>query len=774
MVARIRLFIGLSFVLAAVGCADDKLVGTRKENQAPQVWLSSAPPEGSVSDYRIHLYWGGWDPDGEIAHYQYAITDNERGYFDPADTTGADKWRKVFANDSTFTFSADRLADSTNADTGMLTPVDFIRSHTFFIRAVDREGLASERPAYRSFTARTLSPTVDILVPRRVGLDAAQISPNSRFSWIGRDYISNEQQTQDPDSVRWIIVPIRNFGNNWDRTIEYVRRNPRAPEWSGWIYYRAPGDSGRACTPKTLDFGGYIFGVQVKDEAGAVSPVFDEARNLRRVSVTPRLTGPILTVSNRYMGSVITASPNTPLVIIDMPAGIPMGFRFTANAAVYGGVASGYRWGWDIQDLSNPTQWETDYTPFVRESDGVPVAEVPSRTWYFDSHTFHVEVMDNSGYTSRMGVTVNIIPFSMRKNLLVVDDYREAGNAGFAITNGTVPSSKEHDDFWLEMVRDVDDFDPLVDMIDVERDLPIQVIADYKSVIWCAYAGYNAVAGLSLLSEIIRFIPDDPSYGRDTAGKVRVNILALFMAAGGHVLLCGEQPTTAVINRSLFAGGTRSPVFPLIFRYELTGDQTTPYDDSDIGVKGVGEGSFTYSECCLNVLDISVITSPTMIRTPRNSTCPVNVVRDHNGRRDGLRFTIPIEDPERFPALELRPEVAGPGKAYAPEARGLVAEIYNPPYFETLCSGIAETSPQRDCFQPIYGHGCLNESSAIYGAPVAFWTRTFANRVPDTAGGVAARSAVWGFAPVFFNPSQVKPAIDTIVFEEWKLPKKNP
>jgi hypothetical protein len=302
--------------------------------------------------------------------------------------------------------------------------------------------------------------------------------------------------------------------------------------------------------------------------------------------------------------------------------------------------------------------------------------------------------------------------------------------------------------------------------------LPVQVIADYKSVIWCAYAGHDAKAGLSLLPEIVRFIPDDPTLGRETAGKLRVNILALFMAAGGHVLLCGEQPMSAAINGPLFAGGTRSPAFPLIFRYELTGDQKAPYDDSDVGVKGVGETSFAYNECCLNVLDISVITSPTLIRNARAATCPVNVLREHSGRRDGLRFTIPLEDSLRFPAFDLRPEVSAPGKAYAPGVRGLVAEIYNPPYFESVCSGVAETSPQRTCFQPIYGHGCLNESSAIYGAPVAFWVLTFSDRVPDAGGGVAARSAVWGFAPVFFNPSRVQRALDTILFDEWQLPRE--
>jgi hypothetical protein len=78
----------------------------------------------------------------------------------------------------------------------------------------------------------------------------------------------------------------------------------------------------------------------------------------------------------------------------------------------------------------------------------------------------------------------------------------------------------------------------------------------------------------------------------------------------------------------------------------------------------------------------------------------------------------------------------------------------------------------RWCFEPIYGLGCLNTASLIYRAPVAFWTLTFADRVPDAGGGPAAKSAVWGFEPVFFKPEQVKTALDLILFDEWQLPRE--
>ncbi|UCH84246.1 MAG: hypothetical protein JSW50_00740, partial [Candidatus Latescibacterota bacterium] len=468
-------YIALAFLLGAqvFGCTSDKLEGTEKENQPPTVWLSSAPPEGTVSGYRLHLYWGGWDPDGEIIYYEYVITDNVGGVFDPADTTGADKWNRVYRNDSTFTFTADELADSAEIDWRTMEPVDFIRSHTFFIRAVDDRQLATVKPAYRSFTSQTLSPVVDVLVPVQVGQNPALVPPVTTFEWVARDYVSTIRETQEPDSARTILLSTEEFGGSWTETIEFIRANPNAEAWSDWSYYKAPEDSGRFWTTSPLDFGPYVFAVQVKDEAGAVNPVFDEARNVRRVLVSQRSTGPVLVVFNKYIGTIRTTSPNTPAQILDLPARVPMVFEWRADASSYGGVVSGYRYGWDIQDLNDPGQWDVSYTPFVTDNN---TAESPPRMFEFDSHTFNIEVIDNSGYTSLVGVRINVVPFTMRKNLLFIDDWAE-NSPGWGLSGGGLPSDAEHDEFWKKMLDDVSGFDPDVDMIEVEEELPINILA---------------------------------------------------------------------------------------------------------------------------------------------------------------------------------------------------------------------------------------------------------------------------------------------------------
>lgn len=745
----------LAIAFAVAGCADDP-GGERVENQPPRVWLSSAPPEGTATKYRIQLFWGGWDPDGEIAYYEYAITDNETGTFDEADTTGADKWHRVVGNDSTFTFTADVWADSNETD----LVSRFERSHTFFIRAVDEQGMSSREPAYRSFTSWTLSPEVSILVPRAVGLTPALVPAIATYRWSATDFVNTKMEIQDPDSVRWILHPVEN--NDFAAGLDYVRKSPDSDEWSDWVYYRAPNDSGKYWTTPPTDLGPYVFAVQAKDEAGAVTPVFDEKRNIRRIRVSQRSTGPIMDVYNEFTGSMRTSVVNTPTVIIDLPAGVPMQFTISATAEHYGGLVSGYRYGWDIGDLADPEQWEVDYTPFTTEK-----VKTPPRTYYFGTHTFNCEVIDNSGARSRAEIKVNVVQFSMERPLLFVDDF-EPGSAGLLRTNGAVPNDAEHDAFWEAMLADVAGFEFDTDALTVKLGDPVSIVkfATYKSIIWDSYGNYNSSASARpKLYDLIRFRSKDPTKGQST-GKVQPNLLTLFVRAGGHLFLCGTQPMTQSIAPGFFSSGER---YPFIFKYELEGNQRGTYPDQVNSA--VGDLSFPYQDACLNVLDIAYPgISELRSRVDNGNGCSVNTLRQISPQQEGLREALPLEG--MFPRLELRPEVAGTGRAYAPDKKGLNSELYNPPYFEG-CNA-AEIKALRSCFQPLYGHACLNTASPLYNAPVMFRSTRYADIVPEGPDdGIMAPSFYMGVEPFYFKPDQVKEMIDIILFDEWMLPRIN-
>jgi len=135
-----------------------------------------------------------------------------------------------------------------------------------------------------------------------------------------------------------------------------------------------------------------------------------------------------------------------------------------------------------------------------------------------------------------------------------------------------------------------------------------------------------------------------------------------------------------------------------------------------------------------------------------------------------MRTGIPF-DPN-FPAISLRQEAAAPGRAYAPGGQSIDVEVYNPAYFR-IGQACQFVSPPRPCFEPIYLLGCVDTAELTYQQPVAFWTSVYADVVSDDIpNAVGARSAVFGFPPVYFNPNEIKPAFEYILFDEWQLPRK--
>ncbi len=783
---RILGWVTVAGVLLIMGaCASDTIDGKHSENKAPTVWLAAAPPEGSVGTYTVNLFWGGWDPDGEIAKYEYLVTDNTTGVFIPSDTVGAG-WSSVVGNDSTFTFSADSLLDSNP----LVQRTTFTRSHTFFIRAVDEQGLRSTEPAYRSFTSRTLSPEVRITTPAaELGITPADIPPISTMEWTATDYVDDEFTKQEPESVQWALISTANHGNSYSTAIQYLRTPASAPDWYPWSWYRAPLDSGKSWTTPPLEFGNYVFAIRAKDEAGAVTAVLNEPLvqgvpfNVRRLKVQERNSGPTLTVTSSLMGSIITNSCDFPLTIVDIPAKVDLSFTLKACAEHYGGTVSGYRYGWDILDLNDPDQWEIDYTPFVGS-----IAQTPPRNFNFGTHTFTGEVIDNSGFCSRIEVKVNIIRFTGERSLLVIDDYKAdevPGQSGWSVTNGGSPNDAEHDAFWLDMVSNVEAFDPSRDVLATSQDaeLPLTTIAGYKNIIWSVYADVDARQSweLPFLYTYVQYRSKRPP--RDTAGacsptggiqgKVIPNYMGLAMQAGVHVLIAGRHPIQNVVPRSgIFQ--VRYPVIPL-YELEPGNTQFGSPDPNDI-TNPPGDQSFSYREMCLEVIDYGILIGQRGRVLGSGSTrryCAVTPGwRAGQGSRvlDGMRYGT--SDDENFPYISLRPEAADPGKAFAPDIGSIDVEVYNPAYFRVGAACQYVPAP-RSCFEPIYKLGCLDTDERTYLQPVAFWTKTYAHIVMEGASGaVAAPSAVYGFPPVYFNPSEVKPGIEYILFDKWQIPRR--
>jgi hypothetical protein len=590
-------------------------------------------------------------------------------------------------------------------------------------------------------------------------LNPSEVPAITTFRWHATDP-DLLADPQDPDSVQYALVRVPD-GSTYSKIIAYLRTPAAAKEWHPWVWYRAPGDSGKFWTTPQKVRGSYVFATRAKDEAGAITPVLDENRNVRRLVVGPITSGPLMTVINDYLDVIRTTSCTTPTTIFDSPAGVPLEFRISASADAYGGTIAGYRYGWDIADLNDPEQWEIDSTPFLST-----VATVPGRAFFFGTHTLTMEVKDNSGYCSRVEVKVNIVPFTQERNILVVDDdvTDEQPTSGWA-NGGSWPNDLEQDGFWMDMVGEVSGFDAAIDMINTKAGfIPLATLGQYKSIIWDTYSDPARSKDLPLLYSYISHRTKDPA--KTVSGKVLPDVLALAMSAGSHVMVCGNFPVQNVCSRVYTKSVRGSIRYPIIWLYELDGKQ----DGAPVIDPTVGELSFAYRELCLETLDFAVATSQ-RVRN-KDCYCRVDGIRMHGGPATTLRDDTMREarslDPN-FPTLPLRPEAAAPGQWYDPAVRGLDVEVYNPAYFSNYCSFVPR-SP-RPCFQPIYGLGCFDTLEPTYDQPIAFWTSAYADHVGSAPGTVGARSIVFGFPPVFLPPDEFKPSMDYILYDEWKLPR---
>ncbi len=154
--------------------------------------------------------------------------------------------------------------------------------------------------------------------------------------------------------------------------------------------------------------------------------------------------------------------------------------------------------------------------------------------------------------------------------------------------------------------------------------------------------------------------------------------------------------------------------------------------------------------------------------------CGISGLRDANAqsrRDDTMRAGTPST--RISPRSRSGPKPPAPGASISRPGRALDVEVYNPAYFRqgAACAFVA---PARSCFEPIYGVDCLDTAELTYQPAGRVLDESHSTDViaEDIPGAVAARSAVFGFPPVYFNPSEIKPAIEYILFDEWQLPRR--
>jgi hypothetical protein len=284
MSRRIPVAAAAALLVLAAGCSTNTdLGGVRLPNSRPDTRITGQPPTLLEAGFAVDFNWTGSDSDGRIVGYEWKISDNGTDGISPRDTltvdplTGAilNPWRFTAGNDTTFLVLADQ-ADFPGDEHAR--PRSF-RTHSLFIRAVDDRGDVDPTPAYISFTSTTIVPTVRVVYPNLGNQGSKRVPPSVNIGWEGRDpdfnlnvptqvrflWISAQYDTTDLGEPRYIRTPFE-FNLHWDKIIDL-----EDPNWSEWRGYAPQEADRRVQFPDQPDREYFLFALQARDTAGAVS-----------------------------------------------------------------------------------------------------------------------------------------------------------------------------------------------------------------------------------------------------------------------------------------------------------------------------------------------------------------------------------------------------------------------------------------------------------------------------------------------------------------------
>jgi hypothetical protein len=398
-------------VVLGVSCSKPMLHGVAIANERPTVELSQVPLAGDTAGtYVYELSWAGFDADGHILRFQYAV--------DPPADAGTDTvWVSTTANRHTFVFRADSAASGA---AGRLYGF-----HTVAVIAWD-DGGARSAVAFASFTASTVAPTVSIVTPTPSSLLSRELAPAVRIQWNGDD--PDGVGTRMPAQYRWkLLTETGDFPREVARVHPDSVRVRYAPAFAGWD--SLPGTANSVDIHDLVPGESYTFVVVAIDQAGAYSPVFNLATNMLDFTVRTTATlGPQLTVTSQvftytFPSGGILLDPAF-YVRGDFAAGVPIPLSWSARTTP-GSFIRGYRWVVDIRSVDDetPRQDETgDLSHWSHWSSGTSVVLPAASPASSETHRFFLEAEDDLGLRSLVVVEYTIVRATFSRPLLVVND----------------------------------------------------------------------------------------------------------------------------------------------------------------------------------------------------------------------------------------------------------------------------------------------------------------------------------------------------------------
>ncbi|HET9940602.1 MAG TPA: hypothetical protein VFR25_05840 [Candidatus Eisenbacteria bacterium] len=442
-----RRFMVLTGLAAAVlgllyltGCGDKVTPPPPHQDTNPETELTYAPLPGDTTAFRVHFYWNGYDKDGEVISFSFAVD---------ADTLKDPKdWPTTTSKDTTLLFLVD--------------PVREVRQHVFKVAARDNDGQWDQSPAFRFFSAKTLPPTS--LIKRGPAAFNPIVGPNFTFEWEGIDPDGSETGGKTPvDSFEYVLLLIGATGApdadvlpqyNQDFYLNLVNQSTgptlksdfeglgriwNFSDWH-WIGIHSLKNRFRNATP-----GEYVFAERAVDVAGATEKDLGFGTNFRHFTVSTKNPGPSLIISSSVLTLPLPAAvgpgdtPRKPLQIFE---GETISFSWTASADAYGGEIVGYTYALD----------DTSTFPgldLLRTGATFRPAQLPP-----GNHFLFVRAVDDGGLITNAVIPMKIVHPDFKDpghphSIAYVDDSTPPGvTIDRTQAIGNFPRDLDEDRFW--------------------------------------------------------------------------------------------------------------------------------------------------------------------------------------------------------------------------------------------------------------------------------------------------------------------------------------
>jgi len=612
------------FLTLTNGCSPStELGGVAVVNALPDTRISGTPPVLQQTEITVEFFWTGNDPDGSIRGYQWKMSSNGIDGINVQDTLTVDPATGDTLNPWSFTTSMDTTfivtADSSGFDGDFLLPDEmqrFFQPHTLFVRAIDDDGGVDPSPAMITFTATTLSPTIRLTTPTGMSASysgAKGLPPSFVLGWTGADpdfetnaptkirYLLKDallERTASPDDDLWIDTRFK-YEQNREDLLSFSE-----PGWSDWISYKAREEDRRQ--PFTLEQrtpGGqlkyYLFAMQAQDTAGAVSLDLSYGRTVHNFYID-NLSRPSLTIREKYLGtSIFSGTGVTDPQAIDIAQNQPLEFTWAADAESYGGLITAFRFGWDVEDLTDDDDdgWAVQF--------GLAPANRKSGIKTFDSglHTLTVESLDNSGQMTRGTIKLSVVPVPEQGDqspLLLIDDVLDYNSGGWAdrFNNIKYDDDRQRDSFWNVALDAVSGWSSTADVYDtkITTSFGYREAVNYRVLMWAAKIGVQ-----SYITKIF-----------DPAGTDAFIWLETYMANVGNVFMAGSgamqnfHHTTSSTNGNLW-------IYPIIYNTDegaiLCNNQSRAMSfgtrrDEDDNIIVVGREQYPYRAVGLGMVNM--------------------------------------------------------------------------------------------------------------------------------------------------------------------------